>query len=113
MNSRTRTLWQENYARKDAACEARVKALYKELNLEQVASSFAPAPPIALPHSPRWRLTLPWALVPPPCLFVMQLYKDYEEEHYQKLMKMIEAKAGTLPHGIFTDFAAKIYKRNK
>jgi farnesyl diphosphate synthase len=71
-----RKILEDNYARKDAECEARVKALYKELNLEQ-------------------------------------LYKDYEEQHYTKLMGMIEEKAGSLPREIFTDFAAKIYKRNK
>ncbi|EDQ91435.1 uncharacterized protein MONBRDRAFT_6210 [Monosiga brevicollis MX1] len=71
-----RKILEDNYARKDAACEARVKELYKELNLEKV-------------------------------------YKDYEEQHYHKLMGMIDEKAGQLPKAIFTDFAAKIYKRQK
>eukprot|EP00730_Choanoeca_flexa_P020474 TRINITY_DN9999_c0_g1_i1.p1 TRINITY_DN9999_c0_g1~~TRINITY_DN9999_c0_g1_i1.p1 ORF type:complete len:357 (+),score=121.40 TRINITY_DN9999_c0_g1_i1:2065-3135(+) len=71
-----RKVLEDNYARKDAACEAKVKELYKELNLEQ-------------------------------------LYKDYEEQHYQKLMGMIKDKSGELPQAIFTDFAAKIYKRQK
>ena len=43
----------------------------------------------------------------------MQVYKDYEEAHYKKLMAMITEKAGSLPEAIFTDFAAKIYKRQK
>ena len=43
----------------------------------------------------------------------VQVYKDYEEAHYKKLMAMIKEKAGSLPEAIFTDFAAKIYKRQK
>ena len=43
----------------------------------------------------------------------LQLYKEFEEASYQKLMKMVDTKAGDLPKGIFTDFAAKIYKRDK
>jgi farnesyl diphosphate synthase len=69
-------VWQQNYARKDDACVARVKALYAELNLEQV-------------------------------------YKDYEEESYARLLQLIKDHAGSLPTAIFTDFAAKIYKRTK
>ncbi len=42
-----------------------------------------------------------------------QVFKDYEEQSYQTLMGLIEKHAGDLPHGIFTDFAAKIYKRTK
>ncbi|EGD77089.1 hypothetical protein PTSG_07427 [Salpingoeca rosetta] len=42
-----------------------------------------------------------------------KLYHEFEEASYQKLMKMVEEKAGDLPKGIFTDFAAKIYKRQK
>jgi farnesyl diphosphate synthase len=43
----------------------------------------------------------------------LQLYAQAEEESYQRLMHLIEEKAGDLPKGIFTDFAAKIYKRSK
>jgi hypothetical protein len=43
----------------------------------------------------------------------MQVFKDYEEESYQRLMTLINRLAGDLPTGIFTDFASKIYKRSK
>eukprot|EP00048_Salpingoeca_helianthica_P015137 m.225226 g.225226 ORF g.225226 m.225226 type:complete len:356 (-) comp16647_c0_seq1:76-1143(-) len=42
-----------------------------------------------------------------------KIFKDYEEESYKKLTGLIETHAGSLPHAIFLDFAAKIYKRTK
>lgn len=42
-----------------------------------------------------------------------KIFKDYEEESYKKLTELIKTHAGSLPHAIFTDFAAKIYKRQK
>lgn len=71
-----RKILDDNYARKDPECVKKVKALYKELNLEK-------------------------------------LYQDFEEKSHTKLMAMIEEKSGSLPKAIFTDFAAKIYKRDK
>lgn len=41
------------------------------------------------------------------------IYRNYEEESYQRLQSLIHSRAGDLPHDIFVDFAAKIYKRNK
>ncbi|CAI8001760.1 Farnesyl pyrophosphate synthase [Geodia barretti] len=69
-----RSILEENYARRDPACVQKVKALYKELNLEQV-------------------------------------YKDYEEQSYKDLMVSIETEAGSLPQGMFVEFANRIYKR--
>ena len=39
------------------------------------------------------------------------MYKDYEEQSYKDLMVAIEAEAGSLPRGMFVEFANKIYKR--
>jgi farnesyl diphosphate synthase len=44
---------------------------------------------------------------------VVQVYHDYEEESFAKLQQLIKDHAGSLPTAIFTDFAAKIYKRSK
>lgn len=41
------------------------------------------------------------------------LYKQYEEESYKRLQKLIAAHAQNLPHAVFLNFAKKIYKRNK
>ena len=40
-HAHTHTNTQENYARRDPACVQKVKALYKELDLEQVRFEFA------------------------------------------------------------------------
>ena len=40
-----------------------------------------------------------------------QVYRQYEEESYQRLMSVIEANAGSLPRGMFMEFANRIYKR--
>ncbi len=40
-----------------------------------------------------------------------QVYRQYEEESYQRLMGVIEARAGNLPQGMFLEFANRIYKR--
>ncbi|XP_033753013.1 farnesyl pyrophosphate synthase-like [Pecten maximus] len=42
-----------------------------------------------------------------------QVYRDYEEESYRELNKDIQSFQGQLPKDVFTDFANKIYKRNK
>lgn len=42
-----------------------------------------------------------------------QVYHKEEEESYGRLITMIKEKSGDLPDAIFTDFAAKIYKRSK
>ena len=65
---------QANYARQDPACVHRVKALYRELQLEEA-------------------------------------YRQYEEESYQRLVGMIDRGAGSLPRGMFLEFAGRIYKR--
>jgi hypothetical protein len=44
---------------------------------------------------------------------VCQVYQAYEEESYARLLTLIDATAGQLPKEIFTDFADKIYKRQK
>eukprot|EP00127_Corallochytrium_limacisporum_P007468 Clim_evm13s252 gene=Clim_evmTU13s252 len=71
-----RKILEDNYAKKDPACVAKVKELYKELNLEA-------------------------------------LYRKYEEESYAKLQEFIKAKSSAVPDKVFTDFAQKIYKRDK
>ena len=43
----------------------------------------------------------------------MQVYRDYEDATYVRLMALIDARHGTLPREIFIDFAQKIFKRNK
>lgn len=48
-----------------------------------------------------------------PALPLKQVYHKEEEESYGRLMTMIKEKSGDLPDAIFTDFAAKIYKRSK
>ena len=71
-------LVQDNYGRKSPPeCAARVKELYRELNLEQV-------------------------------------YRDYEEKSYKRLMEVIEIEAAevSLPKALFIEFANRIYKRN-
>ncbi|KAG5271721.1 hypothetical protein AALO_G00183280 [Alosa alosa] len=40
-------------------------------------------------------------------------YHEYEEQSYQRLLKLIECHAQNLPHAVFLNFAKKIYKRNK
>eukprot|EP00731_Ephydatia_muelleri_P025482 Em0017g565a len=40
-----------------------------------------------------------------------KVFRDYEEESYQKLMKQIESASSSLPSGMFVDFANRIYKR--
>lgn len=42
-----------------------------------------------------------------------KVFHDYEEASYTSLKKLIEEKSGALPKEIFTDFAEKIYKRDK
>ena len=39
------------------------------------------------------------------------MYKEYEERSYQELMVTIEKGAGSLPRGMFVEFANRIYKR--
>ena len=43
------------------------------------------------------------------------VYRQYEEESYQKLMSVIKSELeGTqLPSGMFCEFAERIYKRKK
>ena len=43
----------------------------------------------------------------------IQVYRDYEDESYGVIMGLIDTLRGDLPKEIFTDFAQKIYKRNK
>jgi hypothetical protein len=43
----------------------------------------------------------------------MQVYESYEESSYTAIMALIDSTHGALPKVIFTDFAAKIYKRAK
>lgn len=69
-----REILKTNYARQDPACVQRVKALYRELQLEAA-------------------------------------YHQYEEESYQRLVGMINRGAGSLPRGMFLEFAGRIYKR--
>ena len=71
-----RAILDANYGKKDAACVAKVKAVFKELELEQV-------------------------------------FRDYENESFAELQKLIAARTGSIPAVVFTDFADKIYKRKK
>ena len=41
-----------------------------------------------------------------------KLYLSYENESYEKIGKMIQG-VKSVPHGVFTSFLRKIYKRNK
>ncbi|XP_067094201.1 farnesyl pyrophosphate synthase [Osmerus mordax] len=41
------------------------------------------------------------------------LYRQHEEDSYQRLQKLIALHAQSLPHAVFLNFAKKIYKRNK
>ncbi|XP_021355012.1 farnesyl pyrophosphate synthase-like isoform X2 [Mizuhopecten yessoensis] len=71
-----RQILQENYGQPEEDKVLKVKAVYKDLDLEQ-------------------------------------LYRDYEEESYRQLLKDIQSFQGQLPKEVFTDFASKIYKRQK
>lgn len=46
-------------------------------------------------------------------LDLVSIYKKYEETSYTNLMNLIENAPSNLPKEIFTELAAKIYKRNK
>jgi len=67
---------EKNYGRHDESSVNKVKAVYKDLNLESI-------------------------------------YHTYEEKCYSSLMELIEQGCGDLPKVIFTDFAKKIFKREK
>jgi hypothetical protein len=41
------------------------------------------------------------------------VYHEYEESSYGKLMQLIDKAPSCLPKEIFTELAAKIYKRDK
>ncbi|XP_046870438.1 farnesyl pyrophosphate synthase [Hypomesus transpacificus] len=41
------------------------------------------------------------------------LYRQHEDDSYQRLQKLIALHAQKLPHAVFINFAKKIYKRNK
>lgn len=71
-----RKILEENYAQRDDDKVAKVKQVYKDLDLQKV-------------------------------------FFDYEEESYARLQTLIKENAGDLPVEIFTDFAKKIYKRQK
>ena len=42
-----------------------------------------------------------------------KVYHEYEEESYQKIVGLIDGGSGTLPKGMFTEFANRIYKRKQ
>lgn len=46
-------------------------------------------------------------------LNLKQVYSDYEETSYQKLMAKIDSLSVDLPKEMFIAFAEKIFKRNK
>eukprot|EP01134_Creolimax_fragrantissima_P008503 CFRG8503T1 len=71
-----RLILEQNYGQKKAENVEKVKALYRDLNLEQV-------------------------------------FKQYEEESHTELMKLINNDSHGIPTKVFTDFVAKIYKRQK
>jgi farnesyl diphosphate synthase len=66
----------DNYAKKADSNVEKVKAVYRDLDLETV-------------------------------------FRRHEEESFVRLQGLITDRAGDLPLGIFTDFAKKIYKREK
>uniref|UniRef100_V9KXC4 Farnesyl pyrophosphate synthase n=1 Tax=Callorhinchus milii TaxID=7868 RepID=V9KXC4_CALMI len=41
------------------------------------------------------------------------VFRDYEEESYQRLMGLIDKRANAIPKDVFLNFARKIYKRQK
>ena len=41
------------------------------------------------------------------------VYREYEERSYAKLMELIDTAPKELPKEIFTELAKKIYKRDK
>ena len=72
-----RLILEQHYGRKNAEDERKVKALFKDLDLERV-------------------------------------YREYEEESYQELLKKMEGVDESLvPRAVFIDFAKRIYKRQK
>ena len=40
-----------------------------------------------------------------------RVYAEYEESSYRDLLSLINISSGSLPPGVFTAFAQKIYKR--
>lgn len=46
-------------------------------------------------------------------LNLRSVYADYEKASYERIMAKIHGLENVLPHSVFTDFVAKIYKRDK
>ena len=42
-----------------------------------------------------------------------KLFRDYEDNSYQRLVGMIETGTGSLPKSVFLEFLNKIFKRMK
>ena len=41
------------------------------------------------------------------------IYHQYEDDSYKQLITLIDETSGSIPKEIFTDFANKIFKREK
>lgn len=76
VSAEQRQIIEENYGIDDPSKVAKIKELYRELDLSTV-------------------------------------YKDYEEQSYQDLMKLIDLHSGSLPKEMFVAYAKRIYKRKK
>ncbi|EDO40981.1 predicted protein [Nematostella vectensis] len=75
-NAQQLTIIKENLGINDIEASAKVKRVYRELNLEQV-------------------------------------FHEYEEASYQRIIDLISKHSGDLPDEVFLDFVRKIYKRKK
>ena len=40
-----------------------------------------------------------------------QVFREYEEKSYQRIVGLIDTGTGSLPRGLFLEFLNKIYKR--
>lgn len=123
-----RKVIEENYGKKDHAHVAKIKQLYRDLDLEASAVlqpaqpqprprpsrlRTLPPPEAASPLSralrrPRARRVRPEPRTPRP----QAVYKAYEEKSYGELKALIEGQSA-IPEKLFSEMLAKIYKRQK
>ncbi|PKA61464.1 Farnesyl pyrophosphate synthase 1 [Apostasia shenzhenica] len=84
----------ENYGKSDPACVAKIKALYKDLNLEPTTSDIELRLFIFFPLS-------------------KAVFSDYEKTSYRQLISSIEAQPSKAVQEVLKSFLQKIYKRQK
>ena len=46
-------------------------------------------------------------------LYLENVFHEYEEESYHRLVQLINTASTTLPKGMFLEFADRIYKRKR